>query len=248
MALVAAATQMCMSQSEKFPFSVDRPGISDYPTITPMGQLQVEAGIEYYQREHHRTIFLPNVMLRSALSSWLEVRLVNRFLRIDSAKENPDDKFYYFGAIEAKVLLSRERGWKPAVSLLGGYSITPNSSSKLRGPLWGNYALLLFQNDLGNKWILNYNSGALWNGYSSRYSFMYSISMEYEISDRHGVFAEQSTFFNGSEKNNHWFNVGYTYTDSSPFQIDFSMGINLNGEEPDYFFSAGYSTRFGYGK
>lgn len=247
LALLAEATQTGLSQSAKLPFSVDRPGISDYPTITPRGYLQVEAGIAFYQREHHRTMFLPNLMLRSALSSWLEVRLVSRFLRIDSTKENPDDKFYYFGALEAKVLLFREQGWKPATSLLAGYSITPNTSNKLRGPLWGNYALFLFENDLGDKWVLNYNAGVLWNGYSSRSSLMYSFTTEYEISAQDGIFVEQSTFFNGSQRNDHWINVGYTYTEENQCQLDFSMGININGEEPDYFFSAGYSTRFSYG-
>lgn len=187
-------------------------------------------------------------MLRSALNEWLEVRLVNRFLRIDSAKENPDDKFYYFGAIEAKALLIKEDGWKPGTAVLVGYSITPNTSAKLRGPLWGNYALLLFENNIHNKWVFNYNAGIAWSGYSSRTSMMYSFTTEFEISDQHEVFVEQSTFFNGTEKNDHWINMGYTHLEGRHSQIDFSMGINLNGGDPDYFFAVGYSTRFGYGK
>jgi hypothetical protein len=236
------------SQSDNLHFSVDRPGISDFPTITPKGHLQIEMGLEYYQREDHRSLFLPTLMLRSAITNWLEVRMVNRFLRIDSVVENPDDKFYYFGAVEAKALLFIEKGWKPASAVLVGYSITPNTSAKLRGPLWGNYALLLFENNIHNKWVFNYNTGVTWNGYSSQTSMMYSFATEFEISDQHEVFVEQSTFFNGTQKNDHWINIGYTHLEARHSQLDFSMGVNLNGGEPDYFFAAGYSTRFGYGK
>ena len=58
-------------------FSVDRPGISDYPTIVPTGYLQIESGLEYYQREDHRALFLPTLLLRTAITKGLEVRLTS---------------------------------------------------------------------------------------------------------------------------------------------------------------------------
>ena len=54
-------------------FSVDRPGISDYPTIVPTGYLQIESGLEYYQREDHRALFLPTLLLRTAIIVWRDV-------------------------------------------------------------------------------------------------------------------------------------------------------------------------------
>lgn len=227
-------------------FSVDRPGISDFPTIIPTGNLQIETGIEYYQRGDHRAIFLPTITLRTAITRNLELRLTNRFLRIDSLQENPDDKHYYYGAVELKGVLWRERGWIPATSILGGYSITPNTTRKLAGPLWGNYALLLMENNLSEKIVFNYNTGVTWNGYSGNASAMYSFTVEYELSTRHEIFMEQSTFFNGDEQNDFWFNLGYTHLAAKHSQIDISGGINPNGGDPDFFIAVGYSTRIPY--
>lgn len=224
-------------------FSVDRPGISDYPTVVPKGCLQIESGIEYFQREDHRSIFLPTLLLRTAVTKGLEVRLTNRFLRIDSTVENPDDKHYYGAALDIKAILFREHGLIPATSLLVGYSITPETTRKLRGPIWGNYALLLMENNLHDKVLFNYNLGVAWNGYAGKVSEMYSLAFEVELTTKHAVFVEQSTLFNETEKNDYWVNVGYTHLAAKHSQIDFSCGMNLNGDEHDFFVAVGYSTR-----
>lgn len=229
-------------------FSVDRPGISDYPTVVPKGWLQLEAGVEYYQRENYRSISLPTLLMRTAITKGIEVRLINKFLRVDSLKENPDDKHYYFGAAEIKAILIRERGWLPATSLLVGYSITPETTRKLRGPIWGNYALLLFENNLHDKVLFNYNAGITWNGYEGNTSTMYSFAFEIELSTQHAVFIEQSTFFNQGAKNDYWFDAGYTHLAAKHSQIDFSVGVDLNGDADDFFVAVGYSTRIQFKK
>ncbi len=239
---------MTVHAQENLHFSVDRPGISDYPTVIPKGNLQIESGLEFYQREDYRSIFLPTLMFRTAITKGIEVRLTNRLLRVDSAKDNPDDKYYYFGAVDVKAILVREKGWIPATSLLVGYGITPETSRKLRGPLWGDYALLLMENNLHDKVLFNYNVGVVWNGYSSTVSTMYSFSFEIELSQRAAFFVEQSTFFNEAEKNDYWVNVGYTHLLARHDQIDVSAGVDLNGGADDFFFALGYSIRIPYKK
>ncbi len=234
--------------SDNLHFSVDRPGISDYPTIVPKGWLQLETGVEYYQRENYRSISLPTVLVRTAITKGIEVRMINRFLRIDSLKENPDDKHYYFGAAEVKAVLIRERGWLPATSLLVGYSITPETTKKLRGPIWGNYAVLLFENNLHDQVLFNYNAGVTWNGYEGSTSMMYSFAFEVELSTQHAVFIEQSTFFNRGTKNDYWVDAGYTHLAAKHSQIDFSVGVDLNGDADDFFVAIGYSTRIQFKK
>lgn len=239
---------MTLQAQDNLHFSVDRPGISDYPTIIPKGNLQIEAGLEYYQREDHRSIFLPTILLRTAITKGVEVRFTNRLVRVDSAVDNPDDKLYYFGALDVKALLIRERGWIPAISALVGYSITPETTRKLKGPIWGNYALLLLENNLQDKVLFNYNFGITWNGYSSSVSTMYSFCFEIELSPRAAVFIEQSTFFHEVEKNDNWINAGYTHLIARHSQIDFSAGTNMNRGEQDFFVALGYSTRLRFNK
>jgi hypothetical protein len=41
---VVAVASNGRSQSDNLHFSIDRPGISDFPTITPKGHLQLEMG------------------------------------------------------------------------------------------------------------------------------------------------------------------------------------------------------------
>lgn len=223
--------------------SVDRPGISDYPTIVPQGWLQFEMGLEYFQREDHRALFLPTLLVRTAITRGVEVRLTNRFLRIDSAANSPENEHYYYGAIEVKAVLLREKGWMPATSAMGGFSLTPETTRKLNGPIWGNYVLLLFENNLHDKVVLNYNTGLTWNRSEGASSLMYSMAVEWELSTKHAVFVEQSTFFNEREKNDYWVNLGYTHLAAHHSQIDFSGGLNLNGGSNDFFFAIGYSTR-----
>ena len=227
-------------------FSVDRPGISDYPTIIPKGNLQIESGLEYYHREDHRAIFLPTIMLRTAITKGIEVRFTNRFLRVDSAVDNSENESYYFGALDIKAVLIRERGWIPATSALVGYSITPETTKKLRGPIWGNYALLLIENNLHNKVLFNYNFGITWNGYSSSVSTMYAFCFEIELSPKAAVFLEQSTFFHEVGKNDYWVDAGYTHLIARHSQLDLSAGMNLNGDGHDFFFAVGYSTRIAF--
>lgn len=227
-------------------FSVDRPGISDYPTIVPKGNLQIETGFEYFQREDHRSMLLPQLMLRSAVSRKLEFRLTNRFIRVDSTSVKEHDKYYYNLTIDAKYLLFHEKGVLPATSILLGYSLTPATSKALRGPLWGNHLLLLMEDNLHDKVLFNYNLGIFWNGYSGQPAYMYSLSFEVELSTQHAIFIEQATYFNTGEKNDPWVVLGYTHLEAKHSQIDFSGGVDFNGGPSDYFFAVGYSTRIPY--
>ena len=229
-------------------FSVDRPGISDYPTIVPKGNLQIESGMEYYKREGHRSIFLPTVMLRTAVSKRIEIRITNRLLRVDSAADQGNHDYYYFGAIDVKALLIREHRMRPATSILVGYSMTPATTRKLSGPMWGDYVLLLLENTLSDRLLLNYNVGVFWDGKDSRLSEMYSFCIEWELGHPASVFLEQSTLFNHYEKNDYWIDGGYTHLIGRHSQLDFSVGTNLNGGEHDFFFAVGYSTRIAYKK
>ncbi len=244
--VLGLATNACSQDS--LHFSVDRPGISDYPTIVPKGNLQIESGMEYYQREGHRSIFLPTVMLRTAVSKRVEVRVTNRLLRVDSTADQSDHDYYYFGAVDVKALLTKEHRLRPAISLLVGYSVTPETTKKLSGPMWGDYALLLMENTLSDRLLLNYNVGVFWDGKDSRLSEMYSFCIEWELGHSASVFLEQSTLFNHYEKNDYWIDGGYTHLIGRHSQMDFSAGTNLNGGEHDFFFAVGYSTRIAYKK
>ncbi len=235
-------------QDDSLHFSVDRPGISDYPTIVPKSVLQLEMGMEYYQREDHRSIFLPTLMLRTAITKGVEVRMTNRFLRVDSAMNPSEKDYYYYGAIDVKARLLRERGPRPATSLLVGYGITPETSRIVNGALWGNYVLLLMENTLSEKFLLNYNIGVFWDGHGSSLSEMYSLCLEMELGHPASVFIEQSTLFNPNQKNDYWVDAGYTHLLARHSQVDISLGTNLNGDAHDYFVAIGYSTRIPFTK
>ncbi len=239
----SAALGQGVQPSENIHFSVDRPGISDYPTIVPKGNIQLESGIEYLQSDNHRSILLPTITLRSAVSRKLEFRLTNRILRIDSVVNNQEDKFYYNVALDLKYALFQEKGILPATTLLAGYTFTPPASIRLHGPIWGSYALLLMENNLHDKVLFNYNGGVIWNGYEGNLATMYSFCFEVELSTRAAVFIEQASFFNIREQDNYWLVLGYTHLASRHSQIDFSCAVDINGGPTDYFVAVGYSKR-----
>jgi hypothetical protein len=235
-------------QDDSLHFSVDRPGISDYPTIVPKGVLQLESGMEYYQREDHRSIFLPTLMLRTAITKGVEVRMTNRLLLVDSTANSSEREHYYYGSIDLKAKLLRERGARPATSLLVGYGITPENNRIVNGALWGNYVLVLMENTLSDKFLLNYNVGVFWDGHGSSLSEMYSLCLEMELGHPASVFIEQSTLFNPNHKNDYWVDAGYTHLLARHSQVDISVGTNLNGDADDYFVAIGYSTRIPFKK
>lgn len=245
---VRSQSTQTQQMTDNLHFSVDRPGISDYPTIVPKGNLQIETGLEYFQREDHRSMLLPQIMLRTAVSKRLEFRVTNRFIRIDSSDVQDHDKHYYNLTLDAKFLLFQEKGVLPATSVLAGYTFTPPMSRALRGPIWGDHLLLLMENNLHDKVLFNYNVGVIWNGYDGKLASMYSFSFEIELSTQHAVFVEQSTLFNTGEKNDHWVVLGYTHLAARHSQIDFSTAMDFNGGPSDYFFAIGYSTRIPFKK
>ncbi len=229
---------------ENLHFSVDRPGISDYPTIVPKGWLQVETGIEWYQRDNHRSLLLPTMLFRTAITKRIEARVTNRLLRIDSANEATNhDHYYYYGSAEIKALIIREKGLRPATAVMAGYSFTPASTRSLRAPIWGNSLMLLMENNLHDQVLFNYNVGYIWNGSSGEASTMYSFAFEVELNTKAAVFIEQSSYYNHGEKDDHWINFGYTHLEAKHSQFDFSMGLDFNGGIQDYFIAVGYSTR-----
>jgi hypothetical protein len=234
-------------QEQNLHFSVDRPGIADLPTTVPAKHLQVETGLEYYRREHTSTYYLPTALLRYGIGRNTEVRVIPRFQRLDSLRTRESKPQWGMNqlSIAFKTVLFKEKGFLPATSLVTDVSIPGLGSKAFTDNAVGRSIYLLMENNLSERFLLNYNIGMIWNGSPTRLSEMYAICLEIELdNNRSAVFIEQSTTFNDEMKNDYWVDVGVTHLLSPTLQADFSLGADFNRGPFDYFIAMGLSKRF----
>jgi hypothetical protein len=117
-------------------------------------------------------------------------------------------------------------------------------NSELHPTDLGHNILLLFQNDISEKFAINYNVGLLWDGFTSEQQFTASVCFNYLPSDRIGMFIEYFDYIRRSGLKEHGIDGGFTCLLNPHIQADFSAGISIANGEFNHFISSGLSFRF----
>ena len=99
------------------------------------------------------------------------------------------------------------------------------------------------QHTLSDKYSIGYNPGLEWDGESPYPIFLYTFSNDFSISDRISAFIEIYGFAPQKSKVDHRFDYGLSYLLRPNVLLDFSGGIGLSSNAPNYFFALGFSFR-----
>jgi len=227
------------AQTELNELTVDRPGIAESPFTVSPGTFQFETGFDYYNRQNGDIYFLPTMLFRTGLSNTAELRITER-QTIDKTGEKTVNGLspLYVGV---KVHIIKQRRWIPETDILTNLVI-PLGDGPLQPNGLGHELLLLFQNDISEKFAINYNIGYLWFNIEQGEIFTGSLCFNYLPTKRVGLFIEYFTL-STSWPGEHGVDGGMTYLLTPHLQLDFSGGISYQEGNRNYFLSTGFSFR-----
>ena len=227
------------AQTELNELTVDRPGIAESPFTVSPGTFQFETGFDYYSRARGDVFFLPTMLFRTGISNGAELRITER-QTIDKTGEETVSGLspLYVGV---KVHIIQQRKWIPETDILTNLVI-PMGSGPLQPNGLGHELLLLFQNDITEKFAINYNIGYLWFNIEQGEIFTGSLCFNYLPTRRVGLFIEYFTL-STSWPGEHGVDGGMTYLLNPHLQLDLSGGISRQEGDTNYFVSTGFSFR-----
>lgn len=244
--------------------ATDRPGFADTTFVVPRGHVQLEMGYAFTAdsegRDHLRDHSFAQTNLRIGLLDNLELRtLWNGYsmTRSEFIDESPrtgrrfratdhDD-----GAgdmtLGLRTQLLRNDGLVPDLSFLVNLSIPVGSGGKTAGDVVPD-ARLAYGWALTDKLRL-YGVGiaAVPVGDNERFfQAAGSAGLSYAWTDRLGTFIEYYGIFPGRKDEDcaHNLDGGFAFLLGDNCQLDFSAGLGLNEQAPDYFVGFGVSFRW----
>jgi hypothetical protein len=228
------------AQTELNELTVDRPGIAESPFTVSPGTFQFETGFDYYSRPDGDVYFLPAMLFRTGLSENAELRITERHTIDKTGEETVKGLSPLYAGV--KVHIIHQRRWIPETDILTNLVI-PMGNGPLQPNGLGHELLLLFQNDINEKFAINYNIGYLWFNIEQGEIFTASLCFNYLATKTTGFFIEYYTL-STSWPGEHGVDGGMTYLVTPHLQLDLSGGISNQEGNTNYFVSTGFSFRF----
>ncbi len=229
----------------------DRPGFTEPTEIVGTNAIQFEAG---FVREISggadgmRTIAGPFELVRLGLTRRVELRLSgDGYLWQSSRRRLPVRAFQGVSdhAVGAKVKLVNERGWRPAISLIGALSMPvgdPEVSSAHHDPevkfCWAHALPAGF--DLGG----NFNVGSLSDDQGRMLQRASSLTVGRDLKYGFGGYAEvYSVSLDRGEGRSSLFNFGFTHGLGPNAQADVTLGRTIAGGVSSWYVAVGLVMR-----
>jgi hypothetical protein len=242
-------------KDEKDRIETDRPDFTEGTSTVGKGVLQFEGGYTYTRapdgkpalNEHN----LPELLIRYGLAERLELRCEWEgvvWTRADRNAASPENQT---GCTDAdfgfKYALTKQDKWRPATSIIVAVTApcgSPTQSNQQVGAVV-NY---LYSWELSKKVTLAGSTNHSWASEPDDW-FSYigqSLSLQYELSDRLGVFNEFYALFRRESENNGtqcYYDGGLTYLVTKNFQLDWRAGCGLTDSSDRFFTGCGLAIR-----
>jgi hypothetical protein len=228
------------AQEQLNELTVDRPGIAEAPFIVFPGMYQLETGFDYYKRTSGEIFYLPVSLLRIGLSKNTELRVSVKNILDETGRQRMKGLSPLTLGIKSHII--EQHDWIPETDILVDL-IIPLSSADLQPAKLGHDVLLLFQNDLSAKAVINYNVGLIWDGFSDESLFTASFCYNYLLTDKVGLFIEYFDFLRTKGAKEHGIDGGFTVLLWPLIQADFSAGVSWIDGNQNHFVSSGISIR-----
>lgn len=227
----------------------DRPSESFTPAVVLKKHFQIEAG---FRKEHDNSegeksdeYLYPSASLKYGLTKKMELRML---IEEEADYEYTPDKHKSAGGIEPvkvgfKYNLFDEKGVLPKTSLIATADIPKIASRDFKSDFVAPLFRLTMENSLTKKLSLLYNVGEEWEEDDVRCEFFYSLSPQYEITDKFKVFAEIFGFVSKEQGPKNTFDAGLLYLVTPNLQFDVFGGAAISKNAPDNFIELGISFR-----
>ena len=228
------------------PLQPDRPGQADPPSVLAPGVAQVEVGFTF-EGDGDDSLSAPEPELRLGVRERLELQLSSDgFVR--EWRVGDDDRSG--GAdleVDARVLLWRQSGWRPATALDFGLGFPTGSGFATSGG-FDPEGEILYAWDFAERWNLNGNldfaSETQGDDDSTRHFVIRpELALGLALGARLGAFVEYYGVVEEDARDQHSVDGGLTFLVSDDLQLDVSAGVGLNHAAPDFFVAAGVAWR-----
>ena len=223
------------------PIQTDRPDQTETPFTVPKNHFQVENGFSFEQTNHNAKSFTdPSILFKYGLNDHFEVGLITEFVTIESDKTTSGLNPVTF---RIKQKITGEKGILPTTSFIGYLTIPHFATDNFKTKYFAPAFKFTMQHTLSKKFSLGYNLGMEWDGESPYPLYIYTLTSDYSISEKISVFIEIFGFAPQKSAADHRLDTGLSYLLGSNVSIDFSGGIGVTPNAPDYFLSTGFSFR-----
>ncbi len=227
----------------------DRPSESFSPAVVLKNRFQVEAG---FRKEHDNNegessneYLYPSASFKYGLNKKLELRVL---IEEEADYEYTPDKHKTASGLEPikvgfKYNLFDEKGALPKTSLIAMADIPKLASPDFKGDFVAPLFRLAMENSLTKKLSLIYNIGEEWEEDDVHGEFFYSLSPQFEITDKFKVFAEVFGYISKEQDAKNTFDAGLLYQVTPNLQFDIFGGAAISKNAPDNFVELGISVR-----
>lgn len=223
----------------------DRPDASETPFILPKNFLQFEFGVRKESLADKVSLHtLPVLQVRYGLSKKTELLLIAEYNNIKYGSKLSDSSGVLKISPAARFNIIEGRGLIPHTTLLvesgfNKYSSKKNSESSLFSP----EIRLTMNNTVTEGISLKYNLGAEWEDVKESPEWVYTLTPEFEFSEKWNGYVE---FFGGLKEgeveNN--FDAGIQYKVTNNFAVDIFAGKALGKSNAGFFAGIGAAIRF----
>jgi hypothetical protein len=246
------------------PLGTDRPGFADTTAVMPRGHVQLELGYTFTSDNENTDTSWDHSVAQSNLrigvldnlefrTLWSGFSMTESEFDTESARTgrryraNDHDDGAGDMTFGLRTQLLKNDGWVPDLSLLVNLSAPVGTSSKTSGDVVPDVRLA-YGWALTDKLRL-YGVGIAAANVSDGDRFFQasgSAGLSYALTDRLGAFIEYYGIFPAGKDEDcaHNADGGFSFLITDNCQLDFSAGIGLNEQAPDYFVGMGISFRW----
>lgn len=242
--LLAAANGFAQEREH---IETDRPNETEVPYLVPKKNFQIEAGLKIEKsKENTRLISYPVMLAKYGLSDLFELRVKTSY-STQIEHYIPDDKIssgVQPVEIGFKVAVLKEKKWIPKTAFLFQTGVPRVSSAVFKANHLAPTLRVLLENNITEKFSINYNVGAEWDGYETTPQWVYTFVPGIDLGDHVHVFAEVYSFAQKKKAPEYTLDGGMEYFIGKNIALDLCSGFGVNKAAPPYFFTIGGSVRF----
>jgi hypothetical protein len=238
-----------MLQAQDDEIQTDRPSASFSPQVVPKKHFQVEVGLrkEYdkYNGQKHEEYLYPTALIKYGLSKKIELRML---IEDEGDYDYTPDKHETASGLKPlqfgfKYNLFEEKGGLPNTSFIASAALPKLASPDFKGDYVAPAFRLAMQHSISRKVSLNYNLGVEWESNDVHAQYIYTLSPQFELTNKLKGFVEVYGFISGQEGADHRFDAGLLYLIRPNWQVDISGGLGITKSAPNNFIEAGVSFR-----
>ena len=176
----------------------DRPDATESPSLVRKNFLQIETGGFYTEEDDNglktKELTYNTTLLRYGLLDNFELRLGLDYRQTELTNSFNNQEVELNGTspllIGAKIGISKGRGWKPKIAILGHLYMPFSASSDYKPENTGMDFRLAFDHTINDRSGLAYNIGARLEADDPELQYLYTIAYGFDISGPFGAYVE----------------------------------------------------------